>query len=235
MPAQSSLRRHARRHGARRHPPSSCATSPSATAQRVEPSRWTASRWRPRRRGPGRPRAERRGQDLDHRVARGLSPARRGAHHGAGSGPDRRSPPADRPHGRDAAEGRRLPDARSAPCPRPLLVLLPRPLPTEALLDLVALRAVAATPWRHLSGGEQQRLSLALALIGRPQVAFLDEPTAGVDPEGRLAIRRSWPISAPRGSACCSPRTSWPRPRRWPTASSSSPGAGSSSTVLRPS
>ena len=65
----------------------------------------------------------------------------------------------------------------------------PDPLATEALLDLVALRPVAATPWRHLSGGEQQRLSLALALIGRPQVAFLDEPTAGVDPEGRLAIR----------------------------------------------
>jgi ABC-2 type transport system ATP-binding protein len=65
----------------------------------------------------------------------------------------------------------------------------PDPLDTGALLDLVHLRPVAATPWRHLSGGEQQRLSLALALIGRPQVAFLDEPTAGVDPEGRLAIR----------------------------------------------
>jgi ABC-2 type transport system ATP-binding protein len=65
----------------------------------------------------------------------------------------------------------------------------PDPLATDALLDLVALRAVAATPWRHLSGGEKQRLSLALALIGRPKVAFLDEPTAGVDPEGRLAIR----------------------------------------------
>jgi ABC-2 type transport system ATP-binding protein len=65
----------------------------------------------------------------------------------------------------------------------------PRPLATDALLDLVGLRAVAATPWRHLSGGEQQRLSLALALIGQPQVAFLDEPTAGVDAEGRLAIR----------------------------------------------
>jgi ABC-2 type transport system ATP-binding protein len=65
----------------------------------------------------------------------------------------------------------------------------PDPIPTDTLLDLVSLHPVAGTPWRHLSGGEQQRLSLALALIGRPRVAFLDEPTAGVDPEGRHAIR----------------------------------------------
>ncbi|MDA8309173.1 MAG: ABC transporter ATP-binding protein [Actinomycetota bacterium] len=59
----------------------------------------------------------------------------------------------------------------------------------EALLDLVRLRPVAGTPWRHLSGGEQARLSLALALVGQPEVVLLDEPTAGVDPEGRLAVR----------------------------------------------
>jgi ABC-2 type transport system ATP-binding protein len=65
----------------------------------------------------------------------------------------------------------------------------PNPEDPEALVDLVRLRDVARTPWRHLSGGEQARLSLALALVGRPEVVFLDEPTAGVDPEGRLSVR----------------------------------------------
>lgn len=58
------------------------------------------------------------------------------------------------------------------------------------LLELVDLAGVARTPWRRLSGGEQQRLSLALALVGRPEVAFLDEPSAGVDPAGRRSLWR---------------------------------------------
>jgi ABC-2 type transport system ATP-binding protein len=71
----------------------------------------------------------------------------------------------------------------------------------EQLLDLVGLASVRRTPWRRLSGGEQQRLSLALALVGKPSVLFLDEPTAGVDPEGRIVVRDI--IAAQRHSGAC--------------------------------
>jgi ABC-2 type transport system ATP-binding protein len=70
-----------------------------------------------------------------------------------------------------------------------------------ALLDRLGLDGVARTPWRRLSGGEQQRLSLALALVGRPEVAFLDEPTAGVDVAGRQVIREV--IGELRARGCC--------------------------------
>src|SRR6476469_3429972 len=61
------------------------------------------------------------------------------------------------------------------------------PLAVPALLDLVGLTAVARTPYKRLSGGQQQRLSLAAAVIGRPELVFLDEPTAGMDPQARHA------------------------------------------------
>jgi ABC-2 type transport system ATP-binding protein len=60
----------------------------------------------------------------------------------------------------------------------------------DELLALVGLGATAArTRYRRLSGGERQRLGLALALVGRPELVALDEPTAGMDVEGRAATR----------------------------------------------
>ena len=62
-----------------------------------------------------------------------------------------------------------------------------RPLDPGELLALVGLGEVAGTAVKRLSGGQQQRLSLALALVGRPELIFLDEPTAGMDPQARRA------------------------------------------------
>ncbi|GAB3697520.1 ABC transporter ATP-binding protein [Corynebacterium nasicanis] len=58
----------------------------------------------------------------------------------------------------------------------------------EWLIDVLGLDGVRRTTWRRLSGGQQQRLSLALAVIGRPELVFLDEPTAGLDAQSRLAV-----------------------------------------------
>ncbi|MGH9019682.1 MAG: ABC transporter ATP-binding protein [Acidimicrobiales bacterium] len=75
------------------------------------------------------------------------------------------------------------------------------PRDSAELISLLDLGRCAQTPWRRLSGGEQQRTLLALALVGRPKVLVLDEPTTGVDAEGRAVVREILDAERGRGAA----------------------------------
>jgi ABC-2 type transport system ATP-binding protein len=86
-------------------------------------------------------------------------------------------------------EGGVYPSARVGETVRQYCRLYRRGVDPRQLVSTVGLEGQVNRSWKRLSGGEKQRLSLALALAARPDVAFLDEPTSGVDLNGRDAIR----------------------------------------------
>ncbi|WP_031506798.1 ABC transporter ATP-binding protein [Streptomyces megasporus] len=83
------------------------------------------------------------------------------------------------------------PTVRAAEMLRHTAALHAHPLDVDALIERLGLDGCGRTPYRRLSGGQQQRLALAMAVVGRPELVFLDEPTAGLDPQAR---RSAWDL-----------------------------------------
>jgi ABC-2 type transport system ATP-binding protein len=80
------------------------------------------------------------------------------------------------------------PSSRPVALLRHVAGLYKRPWPVDDLIQRLAIDTFSKTTVRRLSGGQKQRLALAAALIGRPEVLFLDEPSAGLDPQSRQLV-----------------------------------------------
>ena len=80
------------------------------------------------------------------------------------------------------------PAARAGEMLRLVAAYSANPLDPDWLMDALGLTEAARTTYRRLSGGQQQRLALACAVVGRPELVFLDEPTAGMDAHARIVV-----------------------------------------------
>ncbi|MCU1519042.1 MAG: transporter [Pseudarthrobacter sp.] len=80
------------------------------------------------------------------------------------------------------------PSARPIPLLRHIAGMYARPRPVDELVQRLGIDTFSRTSVRRLSGGQKQRLALAAALVGNPEVLFLDEPSAGLDPQSRQLV-----------------------------------------------
>ncbi|MEC5180688.1 ABC transporter ATP-binding protein [Arthrobacter sp. CG_A4] len=80
------------------------------------------------------------------------------------------------------------PSARPIPLLRHIAGMYQDPWPVDELIARLGIDTFSRTSVRRLSGGQKQRLALAAALVGRPEVLFLDEPSAGLDPQSRQLV-----------------------------------------------
>nr|WP_179389074.1 ABC transporter ATP-binding protein [Psychromicrobium silvestre] len=93
-----------------------------------------------------------------------------------------------------ARVGVMLQDGGLPPAQRPIPLLqhvsgmYQDPWPVQELVELLDIASFSSTSIRRLSGGQKQRVALAAALLGRPEIVFLDEPSAGLDPQSRQLV-----------------------------------------------